>query len=277
MNYRNDAKKFLQCAGKELESDNDSRLKYAALELRMAMEAITYDRALAYKDEFPASEYETWQPRKVMSVLLEIDPMADQNSTLSFGVEEEYGIAAPEMKTLGSEKVLSMKMLRDHYDALGSYLHMPTIKQLQSGKTHDLNKMRLRCEEIVSFVKEVLSSPIFNVTLGNFCIMNCQECGLPIRKRMPHGKTEVYAECYNDSDGKKCPASYTIAEQGSGQVEWRPQQHKIRCGNTDCQHEIMVWHKQIEAGRCWTCPECNGKNIFSLGIRFEPVKICREP
>ena len=51
----------------------------------MAMEALTYDRALAYKDEFPPDEYETWQPIKVMSVLLEIDPTTDKNSSISFG------------------------------------------------------------------------------------------------------------------------------------------------------------------------------------------------
>lgn len=44
------------------------------------MEALTYDRALAYKDEFPSDEYETWQPSKVMSVLFEIDPTTEDSS-----------------------------------------------------------------------------------------------------------------------------------------------------------------------------------------------------
>lgn len=55
----------------------------------MAMEALTYDRAASYKDEFPPDEYETWQPRKVMSVLLEIDPMADKDSVLAFAIEKQ--------------------------------------------------------------------------------------------------------------------------------------------------------------------------------------------
>lgn len=63
MKYRNDAREYLQRSKNELNSSDNERLKYAVLELRMAMEALTYDRALAYKDEFPPNEYETWQPR----------------------------------------------------------------------------------------------------------------------------------------------------------------------------------------------------------------------
>src|SRR2546429_3472132 len=99
----------------------------------MAMECLTYDRALAFKDEFPPSEYDTWQPRKVMSVLLEIDPTADKDSSIAVGVEAVPGVPAASMQSLGSEKVLNLGMLRKHYDALGSYLHVPTLKQSRDG------------------------------------------------------------------------------------------------------------------------------------------------
>lgn len=268
MNYRHDARSFLKRAEDELATEDDQRLKYAALELRMAMEALTYDRALAYKDEFPPSEYETWQPRKVMSILLDIDPMADQDSSLAVGVEEEYGVPAPKMNPIGSEKILNMATLRKHYDALGSYLHVPTLKQVQAGKPQDFGKRRSQCEEIAAFVKEVLSSTVFNVTLGNFATLDCGQCGKPIRKRLPHGASEVRAKCYEC----KCPASYIILDKGNGQVEWQPQEQEVQCANNDCGHEIVVWQRQLELGRCWTCPACKGRNIFDLGIRYIPTE-----
>ncbi len=76
--YRDDARHAVDRAKAELESGDDERLKYAALELRMALESLIYDRALIYKDEFPPREYETWQPRKLLAVLLEIDENADK-------------------------------------------------------------------------------------------------------------------------------------------------------------------------------------------------------
>src|SRR5258705_1292347 len=165
MDYRNQSRKDLQSAKDELGANADHRLKFAALELRMAMECLSYDRALAYKDEFPPTEYDTWQPRKVILVLLEIDPTADKDSSIAFGVETVPGVPAPSMQSLGSEKVLSMGMLKKHYDALGSYLHVQTMKQARDGPPLDFKKLRARCEEIATFVEQVLASPIFNITL----------------------------------------------------------------------------------------------------------------
>jgi DNA-directed RNA polymerase subunit RPC12/RpoP len=266
MNYRNDARRYLKRAEEELGTRDDERLKYAVLELRMAMEALTYDRLLAYKDEFPPSEYETWQPRKVLSVLLDIDPTADKDSSLAFGKEEEYAVPPCPMNSLGSERVLNMAALRRHYDALGHYLHVQTMKQVLAGTALDFGKIRSRCEEIVAFIAAVLSSPVFNVTLGSFATLNCVECGKPIRKRIPHGQAEVHAQCYG------CGASYTLLDNGDGQVEWQPEQREIECANGNCKHKILVWLHEMEVGKYWKCPGCGGRNVFALGICYEAVQ-----
>jgi hypothetical protein len=164
LNYRNEARSRLAAAKKELASGDDARFRYAALELRMAMEALTYDRALAFKDEFPPSEYQTWQPRKVMSILLEIDPSADASFGLAMGIEEEYGVQSPNMEFVGEERVLNMVALRKHYDALGSYLHLPSMKHVIDGKSVDFQRLRTRCDELVSLIDEALASRIFNFT-----------------------------------------------------------------------------------------------------------------
>ena len=82
------ARKSLARAKTELASN---RTRYAALELRDAMEALTYDRALAWANDLPPEEYKTWQPRKLMSALLEIDPSIGMSATLAVGIETEYG------------------------------------------------------------------------------------------------------------------------------------------------------------------------------------------
>ena len=133
--YRNDAWEALDRAKHELESNDPGRLKYAALELRMAMEALTYDRAQAYADEIPPTEYDTWQPRKLLMLLLEIDPYADGDSIVHMGIEEEYGKPAKEMKPVGAEEVLNLSVLRRFYDALSARLHVPTPRQLQKPQT----------------------------------------------------------------------------------------------------------------------------------------------
>ncbi|MFT3930394.1 MAG: hypothetical protein QM709_08885 [Spongiibacteraceae bacterium] len=263
LSYRDLAREHLKRAEEELCTSFEQRLKYAALELRMAMEALTYDRALAYKDEFPPAEYKTWQARKVMLVLLDIDPAADKDSSLFVGVEEQYGVAALQINSLGSEKVLSMKVLKEHYDAVGSYLHMQSMKQTLDGVTLNFDKLRARCNEIADFVKQVLASPIFNVTLGGFASIECMECGKPVRKRIPSGKREVFIECY------ECKATYTISDEGGGKVMWTPHHHEIECANASCRHKIIVWNHELEVGRRWVCENCKGENVFVLGISYQ--------
>lgn len=259
-NFRHEARQALGRATAELCTSDEARLKYAALELRLAMEALTYDRAEAFSAELPPTEYDTWQPKKLLQLLLEIDPTADKDSVLSFGIEKDYGIPAPVMQSLGAEKVLNLGVLKRHYDALGSYLHMPTIKQIAAGKGADATKFRNRCHEIAGFVEAVLASPVFNVTLGSFAEMPCQACSDIIHKRIPHGATSVEARCF------KCPASYVVeAGEGNG-VVWKPNQREILCAKPGCGSAVFVWNHELVPGNAWTCPECSSRNVICLGV-----------
>jgi len=264
MNYRNLAKKHLKSAEDEIKSNSDLRLIYAALELRMAMEAITYDRALSYKDEFPPDEYKTWQPKKVMLILLEIEPTADLDCSLAIG-KEHGGDKAPEMTNLGTEKVLNMKVLKNHYDAIGNYLHMPSIKQINSGYIPDLKKLRLRCEEVSTFISQVINSPIFNINFGNFSRNNCFECKSIIRKRIPNDDQVVKATCY------ECKATYTLYAEENNKIRWEANQQELECANNDCKQTVVVWEHEISANNHWQCNECKGTNILCLGIRYEKL------
>ena len=263
MNYRSIAREHLKEATEQLETGEDSALKYAALELRMAMEAVTYDRAAAFKEEFPTEEYDTWQPKKVMTVLLEIEPMADKDSTLAFGLEEEYGVPAKHMTSLGTETVLNMGVLKKHYDALGSFLHILTIKSTKAGKTVNHVKLRKRCEDIKLYLDKVLSSPVFNSTFGVFASIECAECGKKIRKRIPQGENTIHVECPN------CDASYRVSSSGANQYTWSPMQQEIECANKACTKNIILWEREIRLGAKWTCPNCKGSNSFALGIVYE--------
>lgn len=263
MNYRGIAREHLKRAGEQLDTRTDSTLKYAALELRMSMEAVTYDRAASFKEEFPTEEYDTWQPKKVMAVLLEIEPMADKDNTIAYGLEEDYGVPANKMNALGTEVVLNMGVLKKHYDALGSFLHILTIKSIKAGKKLDYDKLRKRCEEIRAYLVKVLSSPVFNSNLGFFASIECTECKDIIRKRIPQGEESIRVECSN------CDASYKVSNSDANQSNWHPLQQEIECASRECTKKIVVWEREIRLGAKWTCPECEGENTVVPGINYE--------
>jgi hypothetical protein len=113
--FRQLARDSLARAKEELAANNPHRLRYAALELRDAAEALTYDRALAFADDIPPEEYNTWQPRKLMRVLVEIDPSINITKTISVDTQEQHGgrpTSRGEIKTFGTDHVFTLKRRR---------------------------------------------------------------------------------------------------------------------------------------------------------------------
>lgn len=261
--FRYLARTSLQRAKSELAAGQDDRLVYVALELRNAIEAITYDRAYALKDEIPPETYKTWQPRKLIAAIVEIDPKLDMNSTLSFGVEKEYGVAAvPEdMQTIGTEVVLTFADIKAHYDALGSYLHMPTLGQLETGKVPSQAKLRDRCQTLVNILDSVLSSSVWNITLGTFSTLAMcvnDECKMPVRRRIPAGQEQTEARCFN------CDAEYVITRQSDGKAFWDPKYVLIPCPTINCPASVALWPNEIQPETNWRCRECGSHNKLSL-------------
>lgn len=256
--YRNDARLALARARAELDSADDHRLKYAALELRMAMESITFDRALAYRDEFPEKDYETWQPRKVMQVLLDVDPDADRDSSFSMGREPSLGEKPSEMVNLGTETVLNLSTLKAHYDALGSYLHVLNLKAFKDRKTVNFAKLRGRCEAVASALEQVLASRVWNLNLKQIARMTC-ECGKTVCRRLPYDGSPTVAVC-------ECGATYDVSQIADQKVNWQLRQTQAFCPDADCREPAWLMNHEIRPGSYWTCSGCGKEIQVTLGL-----------
>ena len=75
--YRTIAREALDRAKRELEGGDLVRVRYAALEIRDALEAVTYERAALYKDQLPITLYDKWTPQELLAFLVEMDPKAE--------------------------------------------------------------------------------------------------------------------------------------------------------------------------------------------------------
>jgi DNA-directed RNA polymerase subunit RPC12/RpoP len=163
------------------------------------------------------------------------------------------------MQTLGTDKVLGMSYLKKDYNALGSFLHLSTIRQLEDGSGFNAAKCRKLCTTVVAALEEVLSSRVFNSTIGNFSEIECMRCDRPVRKRMPHGRQTVDAQCF------ECGAEYRLEEVGE-QVTWKPKQDLIPCANQRCGQKIAVWTDEQKVGANWQCPSCGQRSQLALGV-----------
>jgi len=260
--FRSVAREALARAKEELATKKAERIKYAALELRFVMEAVTYDRAQALKNEIPPEEYHTWQPRKLMQLLHDIDPTLGMSATIAVGIEKIYGEEPPpeEMEFLGTDNIFTLADLKTHYDAIGSYLHVPTLAQVIKSGMPDQEKLRARCENLVATLEDVLGSPVWNSTLGNFTEFQCLRCNKPVRKRMPFGKLQVEATCL------ECKAEYVITSQDKGQTLSRAKTVEVACGDEACPEKMTLWPDELNPGTCWTCKGCGESWTLGYGV-----------
>jgi hypothetical protein len=262
--YRENARSALSRARHALDSGDDASLRYVALELRMALECLVYERAHRYKEELSNKKLSTWQPKQLLNILLEIDPYADKTATISFGLEEEYGVPAKVVRTIGTDRVISLKEIKDYYDRIGSYLHTPTLEQSERGKGLPGEKLRNSCEDLFKIVESSLSSKVWNSDFKITSSRDCEDCGTKIVRRVRGTADSFEATCI------ECGASYALARTEDDKFNWNANTREIECANPACRAGQVVWQRDIALGKRWTCRSCGGKNAFVLGIEFSP-------
>lgn len=258
--FRNLARHHLNRAKKLLEEQCDDNLRYAVLELRFSIEALVYDRAFAYKNELPPDRYRKWQPRELLKALAEISPRTLQDVTLSVGKEEEFGVIPDVFHSMGTDIAVTQNDIRKNYEALGSFLHQPTIQNIEDNKGFDITSTRNRCDTCVAFLERILSSRIWNVTLGSFSSTTCTRCSNPLRRRLePDSKNSVDAACFY------CPTTYTVTPTEDG-ATWKAKVIYVPCPTQDCTHTQVIWEADVAVGTHWLCPSCNSRFELQLGV-----------
>lgn len=266
--FRAEARNALNIAKTELATADDARLRFAALQLRLALEALTYERAQMYQDELPPSEIDVWQPGKVIKVLIEIEPHTYQNATYRIRREASETSPAGDWMPLGHDVVIPMKEVQKHHSALSSALHMPTIKQLNADQGFNPAKIRSKCEEAIVAIEKALCSTV-RTNLGHFQSFDCGRCSIRVRRRLGVRGTSVEAECYGPQNGAGCGARYTVFRHLDDTVEVVPHKSSFGCTTEDCGHIFDVWTSDVKEGASWTCPACAAEH----SARFRAYRV----
>ena len=263
--YREMARKSLALAKTHLAAGNDIDTEYAALELRKAMEALTYSRALAIQDEIPPEEYKRWAPRKVLEMLQRIDPNIGVPLKLAYA-EEESPVALPEnpvFQSLGEDRPLTMDAIKKHYDTLGSYLHIPTFDRISNHQSHDYKKLKARCEYIILTIDNILSSTLYDTNFGTFARFDCTRCKAAIKRRASPDEEEFQVRCFS------CTATYTVRNVGESKFRIIPNRTTIRCASAECGAEHEIWADELQPPKHWTCELCGRVNRLTMCVACE--------
>ena len=267
-NMRQAAGECVARARKLIAQNDEALARHACLELRFAIEYITYSQLEAYRKELPDEALKKWTPKQLIAEMQEVDRYADKSSHIRVGKEHAYAVPPPreEMQSVGEDRRFSLKWANKNHNALGNFLHVPTVHQIESGAVPTLEKIIGKANDVADACENILSSPLFNTNFGNFLNFDCIGCNTAIKRREGSFTPEGGIVC------PKCKAIHDVKPAEGSLVDVSLRQMSYKCPEP-CGTENWIGIHHIEVGKVCTCVECGRRARIDFALSFiEPEK-----
>lgn len=238
-----------------LASPTPENLRYAALELRLCIEALTYEKLRSFSSLVPEEVLQTWQPPQAVKALLEFEPHADQSFTVLAGVEEEYGKPAKEMKFVGQHASLRLNWVRKHYNKLGNLLHAPTLAANQQRAATEVAAYLL---EVIADLQAPLSGNITGGSIREVLSFACEQCHNTVVCNAQAVRKNLKATCLNP----QCKAEYFASFSAEGEARFQLMVTTFECMGDGCDGAVSVENRKLDVGAKFTCPKCGLKHVI---------------
>lgn len=171
-------------------------LTYAALECRLAIERICYERLRAAHDYISHDDIKRWQPRDVVNVLLqEVDAHASSTFTVSISTEPWTNESEPptredydkmEFIPVGTQVGFDPVKLGILWNALSSvalHIRVPKNKGDEISQYGEASKIRKKISEALEEIKNISGSNLSSSGIGEEISFGCS-CGTENRRRL---------------------------------------------------------------------------------------------
>lgn len=265
IDYRMRARGHVDSAKNLLAVSTVDHTIYACLKLRMAIEALAYERLQTYLQEAPNGAIEKWTPRDVLRELLEIDPYSDSSSILYAGIEDGSDMPSSDMQFMGGEHRFNIKWANASHNALGNFLHEQTLAQAYVGPVSQ-DKMAVKAEKIIEELERVLASTVFCSNIGVFHDWACA-CGHVLRRKEEFLKDNQEIVC-------RCKRIYKVSVK-EGEFRVKLSQISFECPN--CKIKNYVDRHLIGHGVRVTCVSCSSSYEVRQGFALCPIGVNTGP
>ena len=250
-----------------VEQDTDQSLTYAALECRLAIEKICYDRLRMAHDYISHAHLKKWQPAAVVSTLIvEVDPHVTTTRTLSMSREPtnpDGPVVLPDEDyiQIGTQIGFDSKKLGSLWNALsGVALHV----RLPRSKTDEIpaygNKVQIKAKvmEALREMERLASSTMSLGAFGPEVSFTCA-CGTLNKRKVWQLKQGQIVICVNPD----CDESFSVSLRDSN-VFFKPQMSDFECS---CGVKTSVPHRTFQKMKtdvvsAIECPGCKRMNRF---------------
>ena len=194
---------------------------YAALECRLAIEKVCYDRLKVAHDYISPHDLRRYRPGDVVKTLIaEVDENAASNLTLSMTRQPSDTYQTPieqipdaEWIEVGSQAGFDSKKLSSYWQSLSNlalHVRLPKSKDDDIPEYGDPGQIGKHVTEIAAELKRIAGGTMLTTGFGEEVSFKC-ECGRTNRRRSTLLKNRQIVSCV----GVDCDESFDVAVQDS--------------------------------------------------------------
>lgn len=249
-----------------LDDGGPQSLCYAALECRLTLERICYERLRNAHDYIGHEEIRRWPPHHVIKLLIEdVDP--EIASTLTISISDRpvddavpYDPESYNYVPLGTQIGFDGATISKLWNALSNtalHIRMPQTKEESVSPYGDPEIMRPKIEAALSEIERIAVGTLISSGSGREVSFTC-DCGTKIKRRaalVPPGKI---VHCINPS----CDESYEAEHEG-GDINFIRRAAYAAC---TCGREMgvpLAPLEKLKARETLTAPcECGADHVF---------------
>lgn len=255
-------------------------LTYAALECRLTIELICYERLVMSYDNMSHDELRRWQPKDVVEqVVGESNDLADKAFTISMSKAPVSDTSKPttqdefesfEYVKLGEQVAVNLKKIGRLWHGLSNaalHVGLPKSKEQALSSYGDEERIKKKVGQALHEFEALKSGSLLAGSFGKNCRFPCVSCGIDIKrtlKLLRHGQV-IYCPT------PECQESYLVHQEGE-EFYFSPRVVQPICQS--CKQQFDMPLKVIDTlrfgQRCKVeCGSCGGSNYMEL----RPVQV----
>lgn len=239
--------KRIELIEKLTEEGTERALTYAALECRLTLEYLCYERFKMTYTYLSLDDLKGWSPRDVVKQVSEdIDSNITNEFTLSISKEPTEGRSlntkedyeSLEYVAVGTQSALNLKRIHKLWHGLSNAaLHIP-VPSIGSGELtlyQNREKIRKVIESTVDYLRGIKGNLLMAGPLGEVFSFNCQDCGIKIARPVKNLVSPLAVNCISP----ECKESYLL-EPGEQEKDIKITRRVFRIKCQSCDEDLDV-------------------------------------
>lgn len=244
-------------------------LTYAALECRLAIERVCYERLSLAHDYISHDDIRKWQPKDIVNKLIEeVDGKIAASYTFSISKEpiskeddltkEDY--EAIDYVEIGTHVGFDPKKMGKLWNAVSYFLHVKVPKQKHESVTEygEPDTLAKKIDEVLVELERLSEGTLIASGLGETVSFKC-ECGAANKRRVSLLKDGQTVSCINPN----CLERWSVRLEGD-EISFLRKEISVPCRSCSAEtafpEKVMLGLERKQALH-FTCDECNENNF----------------